>query len=76
MSVMVLELAQSDAKGDGGIFLLDTMSENRSYKTNGVLESDPQKHPIDSIRSDFIAPSFHYSICLHITALRVFLLLS
>lgn len=73
---MVLELELSDAKEDCGIFLLDTMSENHSYKTNGVLESDPQKHPIDSIRSDFITPSIHYSICLHITALRGFVLFS
>lgn len=59
MSVMVLELLLYNAKGDGGIFLLDGIWENRSYKTNGVLESDPQKHPIDSIRSDFIAPLLH-----------------
>jgi len=42
MSVMVFKLILSDAKKDGGIFLLDAMSENRSYKTNGVLENDPQ----------------------------------
>lgn len=41
MSVMVLELLLYNAKGDGGIFLLDGISENRSYKTNGVLENDP-----------------------------------
>ncbi len=45
VSVMVLELLLYNAKGDGGIFLLDGISKNRSYKTNGVLESDPQKHP-------------------------------